>query len=165
MRLKCAGVPLDALGRPAAVFERITSATFRAETVMEFEAVLGSEAGLICWHDDDHYMKLSKTLGADGKPVLRLEKRDSKRNSELYCLLFHRPESSIDYSIDVPLEGEAASEPLTLRVEAVDATHYVFSYAVGKGPFVAVGEPLDGVALSTMTCGGFQGAMVGVFAL
>lgn len=165
MRLKCAGVPLGALGRPAAVFERITSATFRAETVMEFEPVLGSEAGLICWHDDDHYMKLSKTLGADGKPVLRLEKRDSKRNSELYCLLFHRPESSIDYSIDVPLEGEAASEPLTLRVEAVDATHYVFSYAVGKGPFVAVGEPLDGVALSTMTCGGFQGAMVGVFAL
>ena len=167
MSLECGNVPLDVLGRPSAVLERITSKTFKAETVMEFNPAPGSEAGLMCWHDDDHYMKLTKTIGAEGKPVLRLEERSAPERKELFTLLFGRLDGRIIYTYDLPLEGKEADCPLALKVEAVDPVTYVFSYAPAIGKelnFKQVGEPRNGRHLSTLNCGGFQGAMVGVYA-
>lgn len=181
--LKCAGVPLDICDTPAALFQRISGTTFRAQTTLEFNPSGGSEAGLICWHDDDHFMKLTKRLDESGRPVLRLEERGTDPRTELYCLIISRIPSRILYSVDIPLDKDSAECPLILMVEARDARTYAFSYAVrpsdGSAPqfrqigqpldgsmpqFRQVGQPLDGLHLSTMNCAGFQGAMIGVFA-
>ena len=168
MALECGEEPLDVLGKPTAVLERITGQSFKAETVMEFNPAVGSEAGLLCWHDDDHYMKLTKTLDSTGKPVLRLEERCASERDVPFTLLFGRLESSIIYSFDMPLEGEEADAPLALKVEAADPVTYVFSYAPlikrKQLAFKQVGESRDGRHLSTLRCGGFEGAMVGVYA-
>jgi len=160
MDLACSGLPLDALGRCSMVLERMAAQSFTAETTVEFKPSCGSEAGLIAWHDDDHYMKLSKRLDETGKPVIRLEERVTARQDYLYCMYFNRRPSWIDNTVDVPCENDG---PVSFRLEAVDATTYVFSYAYEDNVWHQIGAPLDGSMLSTMNCGGFQGAMVGVF--
>ena len=66
----------------------------------------------------------------------------------------------MEQSFEEPL---ASDKPLTLRVEAVTPTEYVFSYSFDGKKFTPVGGPLDGRVLSTQEAGGFQGAMVGVY--
>jgi hypothetical protein len=55
-----------------------------------------------------------------------------------------------------------------LKVEAVTPVDYVFSYATVSGKkvseYIPVGEALDGYLLSTEEAGGFEGAVVGVYA-
>ena len=168
LHLECSGVSLDSLDRPSMVLERITGHTFKAETVMRFAPAPSQEAGLICWHDDDHYMKLTKTLDSSGKPVLRLEERGAEARTALRSLLYGRMDGRTLYSYDLPLEGAEASSPLLLKVEATDPSTYVFSYAPVRPGRKAeprrIGSPLDARHLSTLNCGGFQGAMVGVYA-
>ncbi len=169
LRLECSGVSLDSLSSPSMVLERISAHIFSAETVMQFAPAPGKEAGLICWHDDDHYMKLVKTIDAEGNTVLRLEERGAEPRESLHSLLWGRMHGETIYSTDIPLEGKEADSPLLLRVEATDPCTYVFSYAAvsGKASSVdmkPVGEPRDARHLSTLNCGGFQGAMVGVYA-
>ena len=165
LALECSGVPLGCLGRPSAVFERMASTRFVAETVMDFSPAAESEAGLILWHDDDHYMTLCKTLDSTGRPVLRLQEVGAERRHQLYCLLIERMKSSVLYQCDIPLDSDV---PVALKAEAVDPVSYEFSYAfVEDGrplEYRRIGKTLDGSSLSTMNCAGFQGAMIGVYA-
>lgn len=171
MSLTCSGVALSDYGRPSAVFERITGTAFTASTILSFHPEGDHEAGLVCWQDDDHYMKLTRRLDSLGRPVLRLEERSSAPREKFEGFYFTRPEASVLYSTDLLLSAKEARTPLLLQVSSDEQARIQFSYAPvpeGQHPrnprLRPVGEPLDGHHLSSRHCGGFQGAMVGVYA-
>jgi hypothetical protein len=171
MHLACSGISLSDYARPSAVFERITGTVFTASTILSFSPEGDHEAGLICWQDDDHYMKLTRRLDSLGRPVLRLEERSSAPQEKFEGFYMTRPESSIQYSTDLILSAKEARNRLLLRVDSDEEARIQFSYASipdGKNPraprFRPVGKPLDGSHLSSRYCGGFQGAMIGVYA-
>ena len=171
MHLACSGVALSGFSRPSAVFERITGTAFTASTILSFHPEGDHEAGLVCWQDDDHYMKLTRRLDSLGRPVLRLEERSSAPREKFEGFYFTRPEASVLYSTDLLLSAKEARTPLLLQVSSDEQARIQFSYAPvpeGQHPrnprLRPVGEPLDGHHLSSRHCGGFQGAMVGVYA-
>jgi alpha-N-arabinofuranosidase len=63
-----------------------------------------------------------------------------------------------------PLSQTEADAPIYLRMDAISATLYAFSFSVDGKTWKQVGQPLDARILSTQTAGGFEGAMVGVYA-
>lgn len=171
MHMACSGTALSAFGRPSAVFERITATAFTASTVLTFSPEGDREAGLVCWQDDDHYMKLTRRLDSLGRPVLRLEERGSEGRERFEGFYLTRPEASTLYSEDQLLTAREARRPIILQVSSDEQARIQFSYASipeGRSPrnprFRPVGTPLDGRHLSSRHCGGFQGAMVGVYA-
>ena len=149
LRLRLKPVDIRTAGNPAFVGERITAKTFRAETRMTFMPIQADSvatcAGLALYQSDTQLMTFVKTLSGSGRPVLRLEQVRG---------------GAVEQSFEEPL---ASDKPLTLRVEAVTPTEYVFSYSFDGKKFTPVGGPLDGRVLSTQEAGGFQGAMVGVY--
>jgi beta-xylosidase len=168
LHLACSGISLDSLDRPSAVLQRIASKTFMAETVMDFTPAEGQEAGILCWYDDDHYAKLVKRLDRSGNTVLAMMHRSTPPNDKFEGYRTERSESMWLQVSNVVLEGNAATLPLALRIEARTPEKYIFSYAVvdgGKtGEYFPVGSPVDARTLSTRHCAGHQGTMVGVYA-
>ena len=169
LHLECSGISLDSLDRPSAVLQRIASKCFTAETVVDFSPAEGQEAGLLCWYDDDHYVKFVKCRDGDGRTVLKLLHRSTPPNGAFVGYRTERFESVILQESTVVLEGRDAFRPLALRIEALTPEEYIFSYAVVKGrgrigKFVSVGTPVDARTVSTRHCGGHQGAMGGVYA-
>ncbi len=171
MHMACSGVALSDYARPSAVFERITGTAFTASTILSFHPEGDHEAGLVCWQDDDHYMKLTKCLDSLGRPVLRLEERSSAPREKFEGFYLARPKASIRHCTDLLLSAKEARNPLLLRVDSDEQARIQFSYAPvpeGQNPRAPrlrpVGKPLDGRHLSSRYCGGFQGAMIGVYA-
>ena len=149
MSLRLKQMDIRTGGNPAFIGERLTAKTFTAQTRMTFSPVPtevgATRAGLACYQSEGQLMTFVKTLDAAGRPVLRTEQVRG---------------GSVEKSFEHLL---ASDKPVTLRVEAVSPTIYVFSYSLDGKNFVPVGEPLDGRVLSTQEAGGFQGAMVGVY--
>ena len=168
MHLECTGEPLDSCGRPSAVLQRIASKRFEAQTVMEFTPSENHEAGLLCWYDDDNYVKFVKRLDERGTPVLVLESRSAGVSPVFEGYTTEREHTALKRLATITLTGPAASSPIALRISADSPWEYVFSYApAGKGKpleFIPAGAPVDARTLSTRHCAGHQGTMVGVYA-
>ena len=171
MHLPCSGIALNSYGTPSAVLERITATAFTATTVLSFAPGGEQAAGLVCWQDDEDYMTLSRCLDSLGREVLRVEVYASEPREKFEGFFFSRPKATLRYSQDVVLDARTARSSLALKVESDGNAMYRFSYApvrkgssLRKARFAPVGEPIDGRILSSRYCGGFQGAMVGVYA-
>lgn len=152
LSLSLKAIDITGGGNPAFVGERITAKTFSAQTKMTFTPTWAEDgsrsatrAGLALYQSDTQLMTFVKTLDEDGRPVLRLAQVRGGKEERCYT------------------EPLTSAKPVTLRVEAVTPTEYVFSYSLDGKKFTKVGESLDGKVLSTLEAGGFQGAMVGVY--
>lgn len=154
LRLTPKAVSVRSMGNPAAVVQRITAKTFIASTTLRFEPVadsLGrvSRAGIMCFQGENDHMVFAKTLDSRGHTILRLEE---VRGGKMKACHERR------------LTQSEAAKALTLRVEAVTAVDYVFSYSTDGKHFTQVGVPLDGRSLRSPDFWGFEGAVTGIFA-
>jgi alpha-N-arabinofuranosidase len=168
LRLACKGVKLSDYANPAFIGERITAKLFSASTTLDFQPSDTTEAGIVCLQNEKQFMTFMKKMDSTGRVYLALDEyrfRSSDR-STLEAFRFALPENTRHF--EVTLEGRAAKFPLSLKVEAVTPVDYVFSYATVSGKkvseYIPVGEALDGYLLSTEEAGGFEGAVVGVYA-
>ena len=142
--------------QPVAIGQWVTHFEFDAQASLDFAPENADDlAGLVLFHNDECNVTFGKTLGADGKPCLRLEARSKGMLPE---------------TATAALAGGEAGAALRLRVEgkrdkATGEVAYHFSYSAdgGKG-WKPVGRPVSADLLSTHTAGGFTGTMVGVYA-
>jgi beta-xylosidase len=105
-------------------------------------------AGIICFHDDNCYIRFGKTLDKDGKPVMLLETYSHGR----LCSQAGSPLTWTDGKVYLKVEGD-------------NAVNYTFCYSTSpKGSWTQVGEPVSADLISTQTAGGFTGTMVGIYA-
>jgi beta-xylosidase len=156
LHLKGKGVTITKMDNPAFICRRINSWQFNAQTEMTFSPVKSTDfAGLVCYQDESHFMAFGKIFdSATNRPVLCLQslsRRFPNAKGELV-------------QVTQPLSQTEADAPIYLRMDAISATLYAFSFSVDGKTWKQVGQPLDARILSTQTAGGFEGAMVGVYA-
>jgi len=150
LSLKPKSVNIRDNGNPAAILERITATRFSAVTRMRFTPKgAGSQAGLVCFQNENCLMRFVKTMDAYGQTVMLLEEVCNGETRRLYS---------------VPLSEREAKGALSLKVEATDPVTYEFSISVDGEHWRLIGEPLDGRSLRVPDLWGFMGAMVGVYA-
>jgi beta-xylosidase len=141
---------LQERSNPAFIAQRVTAWEFMAETTVDFKpATCHDFAGLALYQNESHLMQFGKTLDSlSGKPMLLLE-------------AFRRGQNIARHQ--VVLNGKSVKP--TLRVKAITAERYQFSYSLDGGKkWSDLGEPIDATLLSTEVARGFQGAVVGVYA-
>jgi beta-xylosidase len=141
---------LQERSNPAFIAQRVTAWEFTAETTVDFKpATCHDFAGLALYQNEAHFMQFGKTLDSiSGKSMLVLE-------------AFRRGQNVARHQ--VVLTGKSVKP--TLRVKAITAERYQFSYSLDGGKkWSVLGEPIDATLLSTEVARGFQGAVVGVYA-
>ena len=149
LEMTASSTDLNQKRQPAAIGRWINNWTFTAQTGLDFVPQQPKDfAGIICFHDDNCYIRFGKTLDKDGKPVMLLETYSHGR----LCSQAGSPLPRTD-------------EKVYLKVEGDNAVNYTFSYSTNpKGNWTQVGEPVSADLISTQTAGGFTGTMVGIYA-
>ncbi len=145
-------VALGAGGQPSMLARRQQHHNADAQTELGFAPVsAGDEAGLVAFHDDEHFLALGIGLGADGETEIRLTKREAGQEMVL---------------ARAPL-AMAADDRVSLRITA-SGRDYDFAYRLGDaegGDWSVLAEDVDGRLLSTERAGGFTGAVFGLYAV
>ena len=149
LEMTASSTDLNQKRQPAAIGRWINNWTFTAQTGLDFVPQQPKDfAGIICFHDDNCYIRFGKTLDQDGKPVMLLETYSHGR----LCSQANSPLTRTD-------------EKVYLKVEGDNAVNYTFSYSTSpKGNWTQVGDPASADLISTQTAGGFTGTMVGIYA-
>lgn len=149
LEMTASSTDLNQKRQPAAIGRWINNWTFTAQTGLDFVPQQPKDfAGIICFHDDNCYIRFGKTLDKDDKPVMLLETYSHGR----LCSQAGSPLPRTD-------------EKVYLKVEGDNAVNYTFSYSTNpKGNWTQVGEPVSADLISTQTAGGFTGTMVGIYA-
>ncbi len=135
--------------QPSAIGRWITDWHFIAQTALSFTPVAPNDfAGIICFHNDDCYIRFGKTINEQNQEVLLLE---------TYSL------GKLCRQTTYPLPQ--TNGKVYLKIEGDKVVNYTFSYSSdpGKG-WNQIGEPVSADLLSTRTAGGFTGTMVGIYA-
>ena len=74
LEMTASSTDLNQKRQPAAIGRWINNWTFTAQTGLDFVPQQPKDfAGIICFHDDNCYIRFGKTLDQDGKPVMLLE--------------------------------------------------------------------------------------------
>jgi alpha-N-arabinofuranosidase len=111
----------------------------------------GDAAGLVAFHNEEHYFFLRLTLDrGGGETVVQLEQRSGPNPSD-HAIVASKP---------VRLASDA---PIYLKVEA-RGKHYDFSYAVAPNQWQMLIANVDGTNLSSKVAGGFVGTYFGMHA-
>lgn len=149
LEMTASSTDLNQKRQPAAIGRWINNWTFTAQTGLDFVPQQPKDfAGIICFHDDNCYIRFGKTLDQDGKPVMLLETYSHGR----LCSQANSPLTRTDGKVYLKVEGD-------------NAVNYTFSYSTSpKGNWTQVGEPVSADLISTQTAGGFTGTMVGIYA-
>ena len=149
LEMTASSTDLNQKRQPAAIGRWINNWTFTAQTGLDFVPQQPKDfAGIICFHDDNCYIRFGKTLDKDGKPVMLLETYSHGR----LCSQAGSPLTWTDGKVYLKVEGD-------------NAVNYTFSYSTSpKGNWTQVGEPVSADLISTQTAGGFTGTMVGIYA-
>ncbi len=138
--------------QPSVVLKRQQHQNVVVETAMRFQPQsMSDEAGLIAMQNDAFYYAFGLGQDADGEPVLRLRQRSSKEQQ--------RRGNSIA-SQRLKLE---ASSVIKLRI-SINGEKGRFEYAIDQGEYQTLHDNADTTILSTITAGGFVGAMLGMYA-
>ena len=149
LEMTASSTDLNQKRQPAAIGRWINNWTFTAQTGLDFVPQQPKDfAGIICFHDDNCYIRFGKTLDQDGKPVMLLETYSHGR----LCSQANSPLTRTDGKVYLKVEGD-------------NAVNYTFSYSTSpKGNWTQVGDPASADLISTQTAGGFTGTMVGIYA-
>ena len=149
LEMTASSTDLNQKRQPAAIGRWINNWTFTAQTGLDFVPQQPKDfAGVICFHDDNCYIRFGKTLDQDGNPVMLLEVYSHGR----LCSQASSPLPRTDGKVYLKVEGD-------------NAVNYTFSYSTSpKGNWTQVGEPVSADLISTQTAGGFTGTMIGIYA-
>ena len=149
LEMTASSTDLNQKRQPAAIGRWINNWTFTAQTGLDFVPQQPKDfAGIICFHDDNCYIRFGKTLDQDGKPVMLLETYSHGR----LCSQANSPLTRTDGKVYLKVEGD-------------NAVNNTFSYSTSpKGNWTQVGDPASADLISTQTAGGFTGTMVGIYA-
>ena len=151
LTIRARPVELWSRHQPSFVARRQQHLRASASTAVRFvPTTAGDKAGLAAFHNETHYYLLSVAL-ADGRTVIRLERRAGER-----------PDRPAAVVAEAPIRPSAA-EPVLLRIDA-RSDRYDFYYAERPNEWKRLAADLDGTILSTKVAGGFVGTMFGLFA-
>ena len=156
LELEARSVSIEEKKQPSAIGRWVTHFEFEAQTSVEFTPEnAGDMAGLLLFQNDECNVTFGKSLGADGKPCLKLEARS--KDIKPFGFTAALPDALADKALRLKVEGK--------RDKATGEVAYQFSYADVDGKeWTTVGEPVSADLLSTQTAGGFTGTMVGIYA-
>ncbi|ALJ01084.1 xylan 1,4-beta-xylosidase [Rufibacter tibetensis] len=130
---------------PSFIARRQQHVTGSASTQLEFIPQKENEfAGLVAFHNSEHYYALGKTMKGN-EPVVQLLDADKK-------VLAHKA-----------LSKKESKNPLFLKIE-FNGGAYAFYYATQKGKWQLLKDKVDGEYLSTRVAGGFVGVVLGLYA-
>ncbi len=147
--IKAQPVALSEERQPAMICRWLKHDTFEAETSVRFTPQSNhSFAGLACFQNEHAYYTVGKTIDAEGQTAVKL---------------ISSTKEGVKVIATASLPGVKANATLYLRVEA-QGSRYQFYYALKRGTWTAIGEPMDGKVLSTKYAGGFTGAVIGLYA-
>ena len=112
-----------------------------------FAAGEGDIAGLVCYQNQSHNFVFGKSVNAQGKP----------------CIILDRAQGTVARLAEVEIPDDYANAPLTLKVSG-DKDKYSFLVSYDKGEnWTTVIENADAKNLSTQTAGGFTGVVLGMY--
>jgi xylan 1,4-beta-xylosidase len=151
LRIEARPVAIGDRGQPSFIGRRQQHLHASASAAMHFVPLHdGDEAGLVAFHNDDHYYFLGLAR-VGGQQIVKVEMR--ARNAGV-------PEPLLVASAPVSRE---MSGPVFLKIEA-EGDRYSFFFAVEPDDWQPVLEGADGKVLSTRVAGGFVGTMLGMYA-
>jgi alpha-N-arabinofuranosidase len=137
--------------QPSFVGRRQQHLNASASTAMTYmPAKDGDKAGLVAFHNEDHYYLLAVARDG-GRTVVQLEKHAGPATG---------PDGQVVASAPIDLSSGA---PVYLRADARGG-RYDFSYATQPGRWTLLQGDADGTILSTNLAGGFVGTMLGLYA-
>ena len=151
--LKPKPVSLREQANPAGIFGRIGAENFELVTSMRFVPRMSSdgkvsEAGIVCFQNENGHFRFVKTLDGEGVPIMLLEEVRGGRSTRLFT---------------EALSARESRGKLYLKVRA-DAPDYAFSISSDGKNYRQIGETLDGRSLKNPDLWGFTGAVYGVYA-
>lgn len=133
---------------PSFLCRWIKNFNFTATLTMDYQPQAeGDLAGFVCYQKENYNYVIGKTLDADGRETIVLNKCAGK-GPELVA------------SADAE---EYAGEPVRFKIEAI-GRDYSFYYSFDGTDWKQLGRVQDGAILSTQVAGGFTGAVVGMYA-
>jgi xylan 1,4-beta-xylosidase len=139
-------------GQPSFIGRRQQHLTASASTAMTYSPSNATDkAGLIAFHNDEHYYLLAVTL-VDAKRTVQLFERAGRQQSN----------GTPAVIASAPLTS-APGAPVYLKIQARGG-RYDFYYAARPNEWTLLKGDADGTVLSTKVAGGFVGTLFGLYA-
>jgi alpha-N-arabinofuranosidase len=137
--------------QPSFIGQRVAHMTASVTTRMSFTPSSSAEAGLMAVQNDDHYYAFGLAQNPEGETVLRVRSRDGSNS---------------------PAHGQTVAEravrmragrPIYLRI-SIDKADVDFAYSLDGRAYEIVVDNASARPLTTAGAGGFNGAIVGMYA-
>jgi alpha-N-arabinofuranosidase len=148
LKIELIGKNIKQVTNPAFISRRQCHLKFETEMEMKFTPTKENEiAGFVIYQDENHNYEFGKTIYY-GQTSLIVEKNQG--NSQIVAVL-ELPQPLASRNLQYKIKGEN------------ELISFYFSFD-GGSQWITVAESQDSKILSTLTAGGFQGAMIGLYA-